>query len=179
MSEQTTTPRATDTIVPQAVKVTVGSGEDVTSYVIATFCLAKTIRTFAYMTELAEQAGLSSILSAAGASAEAGEFAEGGIAPGFISRALAVLPNAVRNGTPALYRLLGLIVTSNRKLREMDENGEDIDDYLLKIGRGIAYDGTNEQAVALVLSAVKVIGVDTILAQLPNLTRLLPSGRQS
>lgn len=170
--------KATDTILPQSVRVVIGSGETVETYTIATFCLAKTIRTFALMTELAQAAGLSEVVSAANESAVAGEF-QNAIAPGFVSRALAVLPKALTSGTPALYRLLGLLITPNAKLRKMDEEGEDIDGYLFNKGRDLSYEATNDQMVDLVVKSVQVIGVETIIKQLPNLMTLLRGGSRS
>lgn len=163
---------ATDTLVPQAVKVTVGSSENAETFTIATFCLSKTIRTFALLTELAQAAGISDVVAAANDSAAAGEF-QSAVAPAFVTRALAILPKALANGTPALYRLLGLLVTPNAKLRKMDEEGDDIDGYLLGKGRDLAYEGSNDQIVSLVLKSVQVMGLETITKNLPGLMSLL------
>lgn len=171
-------PRATDTIVPQAVKVAIGSGSEAEEYTITTFCLAKTIRTFALMTELAAAAGLNEAVSAAEQANVGGEFQQA-VAPSFVKRALAILPAALANGTPALYKLLGLLVTPNIKLRRMDENGEDIDGFLLASGRDLAYRGTNDQIVSLIVQSVQVIGIETIIKQLPNLMMLLTGGSRS
>lgn len=172
------TARATDTLIPQVVKVVIGHGEDAETYTLATFALAKTIRTFALMSELAQAAGISQVVGAAENSAANGEFSQA-VAPSFVSKVLAVLPGALANGTPALYKLLGLLITPNAKLRRMDEDGEDIDGTLLTLGRGLAYSASNDQIVALLLAAVQVIGIESIIKQLPNLMTALTGGVKS
>jgi hypothetical protein len=167
------TQRATDTIVPQSVRVTLGSGEEVETYTINSFCLAKTIRTFTYLSDLGGKVGLS---DAVGAVADT-DASSGGVLPGLIKRALAVLPTALRDGEPSLYMLLGVLVTSNAKLRRMDEDGEDIDGFLLKTGKGIAYTASNDQIIDLFVKSVQVIGVATIVKNLPALMGMLGATR--
>lgn len=165
-------PRATDTIVPQSVRVTLGSGEDAETYTINSFCLAKTIRTFTYMSDLGGKVGLSDAVGALSSTD-----AQQGALPNLLKRALAVLPNALRDGEPSLYMLLGVLVTPNAKLRRMDEDGEDIDAFLLKVGRGIAYTASNDQIIDLFIKSVQVIGVATIVKNLPGLLTMI--GAQS
>jgi hypothetical protein len=164
--------KATDTLVPAVVRVTIGSEAEGTieQFVIATFCLSKTIRTFSLMTELSQAVGLS---GAIGAVTGSDASAEGGVLPGLLSKALAVLPSALAEGQPVLYQLLGLLVTSNAKLRRMDEDGEDIDTILTKLGRNIAYNGTNDQVVELLIKSFQALGVDSIVKNLPGLMRLI------
>lgn len=159
--------RSAETLLPAIWSAVVGEEK----YTIRTFALAKTIRAFSLIGELIESADIGSVVRAASDSAEAGEF-EQDIAPGFVTKALLALPKALRDGSPAVYKLIGLIVTPNSKLRAMDENDEDIDAYLLHEGRRLAYEGTTEQIVNLFGAAVQAIGVETILAQLPNLMRV-------
>lgn len=166
MSEQ---PKATETIVPQSVKVVLGSGEEQETVTINSFCLAKTIRTFTYLSDLGGKVGLSDAVGAvAGTDASSGS-----VLPGLLKRALAVLPSALRDGEPSLHMLLGVLVTSNAKLRRMDEEGEDIDGYLLKVGKGISYTASNDQIIDLFIKSVQVIGVATIVKNLPALMGML------
>lgn len=153
-----TAPRATDTLIPQLWTVRIGD-ED---FRFATFSLAKTIRTFALLAEIAEKTGVS---AAAGATSE-------GPAPGVFGRIVAALPKALREARDPLYQLLGLIVTSNKTLRELEEDGEDIEALLVKTGRRLANEGNNPQFVQLVSAAAEAIGVETIVQQIPNLTAL-------
>lgn len=175
MSE-TPTGTATDTLIPRVTKVSIGSGEDVTEYRIAPFALAKTMLIFRLLTELAEVAGVQQAAGELTQAATDGEL-EGIVAPGFIARILGILPLAFRNGTPALYRVLGLIVTSNKELREMEENEVDIEGHLLKAGRKIAYDGNLSDAMNLIFAAIPQIGLETIMGNLPALKGLLGLGK--
>lgn len=165
MSEMS--PKSAETILPESWKATVGEE----TFTIRTFALAKVIKAFALIGELIESAKIDDVVKAAADSAEAGEF-EQDIAPGFVTKALLAIPKALREGSPAVYKLIGLIVTPNSKLRAMDEGDEDIDAHLLHEGRRLAYEGTTEQIVNLFSAAVQAIGVETILAQLPNLMRV-------
>lgn len=165
------TKNATETLVAEARTVRLGA-EDI---VIRTFCLAKTIRAFALLSELAEQAGISNLLGAANDSALAGEF-EGAIAPGFISRLVAFLPKALRDGTPAVYKLVGLLVTSNRDLREMDEAEKDVDTELLRIGKRLSYEANPSQFAELITASVELMGVRTVLGNLRGLIALARQG---
>jgi len=162
---------ATDTLVPRVVTVTVG--ED--SYRIAPFCLAKTMIFFRLLTELAEAAGVQQAAGELSQAATEGEL-EGIVAPGFIARILGILPRALREGTPALYKVLGLIVTSNATLRELEENDGDIEGHILKLGRKLAYEGDANTAVQLIVSAIPQIGIETIMGNLPTLMALLGLG---
>jgi hypothetical protein len=161
-------PQATETIVPQSVRVVLGAGEEQETVTINSFCLAKTIRTFTYMSDLGGKIGLAGAVSAV-----AETDASVSVLPGLLTRALAVLPTALRDGEPGLYMLLGVLVTSNVKLRRMDEDGEDIDAYLLKTGKGIAYTASNDQIVNLFIKSVQVIGVESIIKNLPALMGML------
>lgn len=160
--------KATDTLVAQSQTITIGDER----YSIATFCLAKTIRAFQLLTELGTSAGLQQVVAAADEAGVAGEF-EQTVAPGFVSRALAVLPQALSAGVPALYRLLGLIVTPNRELADLEDSGADVDGYLHNRGMRIARTASLSETVELVLTGANALGVETIVSQLPNLRGLL------
>jgi hypothetical protein len=89
----------------------------------------------------------------------------------------AVLPNLLKTGEPTLYRLLGLLVTSNRQLEDWEVDEVNTDSELLKVGKRIAFRGTNDEIIRLVLASVQAIGMKTIVQQLPNLTMLLGGAR--
>jgi hypothetical protein len=160
--------RATETIVPQSVRVVLGTGEEQEIITINSFCLAKTIRTFTYLSDLGGKVGLSDAVGAV-----AGADNSTGMLPGLLKRALAVLPTALRDGEPSLHLLLGVLVTGNAKLRKLDEEGEDIDAYLLKVGKGVSFTATNDQIIDLFIKSVEVIGVKTIIKNLPALMGML------
>lgn len=160
--------QSADTILPDSWKATVGEE----TFTIRTFALAKTIKAFALIGELIESADVGSVVQAAADSADAGEF-ERDVAPNFVTKALLAIPRALGNGSHAVYKLIGLIVTPNAKLRALDEGDEDVDAHLLQEGRRLAYEGTTEQVLELFTVALQAIGIETILSQLPNLLRML------
>lgn len=160
-------PRGAETLLAESETVRVGEE----NFLIRTFALAKTIKAFALIGELIQSADVGGIVGAAASSDESGEFA-GAVAPGFVTKALLALPKALGDGSPAVYKLIGLIVTPNSKLRAMDEQDEDIDGHLLREGRRLAYEGTTEEVVALFTAGIQAIGVETVLAQLPKLIRV-------
>ena len=157
------TPKATETLVAEAGSVVVGEA----TYVVKTFCFAKTVRTFALLTELAEAAGVSQVVASADDVATATQ-------AGFISQLFTALPRALREGTPALYKLLGLIVTGNKELKKIERDDDvDVDALLLERGTDIAYDGSTEEVLGLVAQAVQVMGVETIIKNVRPLMGLL------
>lgn len=158
----------TQTILPQVSRVTVGEE----TYNIAPFCLAKTMLTFRLLSELAQSAGVGDALGSFGGDGLQ-SVAGSGVLPGLIRRALDVLPTALQTSEPALYRVLGLIITANSRLRDLEEREEDIDAYLLSEGRRLAYAGTVEALIGLVLAAINQIGIETILGNLPSLLRVV------
>lgn len=164
--------KATETLMAQVrvVEVRQVDGETV-SYRIPTFSLAKTIRAFQYLTDLGTAAGLSSVAS--DIVAEASEGNPEPVAPAFVLRALAALPKALKSGVPALYRLVGLVVTSNRQLEDWETEGVDIEDELHKAGRKIANRSELPGVIELVTAGADALGVQSIAAQFPKIRALL------
>jgi hypothetical protein len=152
------TPGQSATLVPLFDRVTIGDE----TYTIGTFSLARTIRAFALLTQLAEIAGLGK---------ERDEQQPSSVFGGIIS----ALPTLVKTGTPALYSLLGLIITPNVRLRKMEEDGEDVDEYLLRQGRRLSHEANTQQFVQLLTAAVKAIGVDTVLGEVSGLLAAVKS----
>ena len=160
------TPVATETLVSDAAGIVVGEAK----YVVKTFCFAKTVRTFALLTQLAEAAGISKVV----ASADDGTEDEKTTQAGFISQLFAALPKALTDGTPAIYKLLGLIVTGNKELKKLErEDGVDVEAVLMERGTDIAYDGSTEEVLGLIGAAVQVMGVETIIKNVRPLMGLL------
>lgn len=164
--------KATETLMAQLRQVTVNQidGEAVT-YRIPTFSLAKTIRAFQYLTELGTAAGLSSVASDIVAEASAGN--QEPVAPAFVLRALAALPKALTSGVPALYRLVGLVVTLNRQLEDWETEGVDIEAELYKVGRKIANRSELPGVVELVTAGADALGIQSIVSQFPKIRALL------
>lgn len=163
--------KLTDTLVKKSVNVTVAEQD----YTIATFKFAKTVRVFQLLSELAASAGIESVVSAADQSAANGEFEqENGIASSFVANILRIIPKALRDGVPALYKLLGLIITTNQDLKAMErDDSVDTDKVLYEKGMDLAYDGDVEELMNLIVSAVNVMGIESILKNLGPLMGML------
>lgn len=175
MSEQK---QATETIVKKAVHITIGAalteeGEEPMEVVVNTFCFAKTVRAFALLTELAEAAGVGQMVNAATETGVEGGF-EQPVAPGFVTQIVAILPKALRDGIPAAHKLIGLIVTGNKKLAEMeDDDGVDVDEELRKAGKRISRIGSTEEVLSVIAAGAGVMGLDTIIKNLGPLMGML------
>jgi hypothetical protein len=173
--------KATDTIVKKGVHLVVGAalaeeGEQPLEFYVATFCFAKTVRAFALLTELAEAAGVGKVVDAADKSGVEGEFdnpVEKPVAPGFIQQLVTILPKALRDGIPAAHKLIGLIVTSNKELARMEDDEEDVDEALRRLGRRIAREGSTEEVLGVIAAGAQVMGIETIVKNLMPLMGML------
>jgi hypothetical protein len=169
--ETTPTPKMTDTIVKKSVEVVIGEER----YTISTFKFAKSLLALQYLSELAAAAGIEQAMMAADVSAANGEFAqEGGIASSFVTQIIRVIPKALRDGVPALYQLLGLVVTSNKDLKALEmDDGADTAKELYKKGRELAYDGDVNELMNLIAAGAAMLGVEGILKNLAPLMGML------
>lgn len=167
MATDTKQQTATDTLVPTNRQVRIDDRE----YDIAPFKLAKTMVAFRLLTQLAEASGVGeAALAANTARDELAEAVENGQpATGFLTKLLTVLPKAFANGTPELYKLLGLIVTHASELMEWEDAEKDIDRELFAKGRKLAYSGSNDEVMELVAVGVGQIGIETIVGKFPML----------
>lgn len=152
--------KQTDTLVKKSVTVEV-NGEH---YVIGTFCLAKTVRTFQLLAELAQAAGLS---EAAKTSFQE-DIVTGEVnvsLANIVSQLIKALPKLLADGVPAVYKLLGLIITGNKELKRLEKaDGVDVDQVLYEKGEEIAYcDDGVEGVMQLLSAAVQVMGTETIV----------------
>lgn len=164
-----------ETILRKSVTVTVvdedGASRDIT---IKEFAFAKTLKVFALVGELAASANVGQAVAAANQDGAAGAFeAEAPMATNFISTLLELLPAALKNGVPAVYKLIGLIPLTNKELKELEKGDDDLDAVLLERGRDFAYDYGIEEVVTLVSAAIQVIGIETIVRNVGPLLRML------
>lgn len=155
--------KQTETLVKKSVTVEV-NGEH---YVIGTFCLAKTIRAFQLISELAHAAGLG---EAAKTSLQE-DIVTGEVnvsLANIVGQLIKALPKLLADGVPAIYKLLGLIVTGNRELKRLEKaDGVDVDQVLYEKGEEIAYyDDGVEGVMQLLSAAVQVMGTETIVGKL-------------
>lgn len=165
MSDQ----KPTDILTKKTVTVVI----DNEPYVLSTFAFAKTVRLFQYIAELTDAAGLGSateqMLQEDIITGDV-QFSLGNI----IGQIVHALPRLLAVGVPSVYRLLGLIVTSNKELRRLEKSDQDVNAILYAKGEEIAYaeDGV-DGVVALLTGAVQVIGVETVVKKLLPLLGLL------
>src|SRR5947207_1585991 len=100
--------KGTDTLVAKTITVTVGE----TDYRIQTFRFGKMVRALALVTEVAASAGIEDATRKLMGDGDGAGITISGI----VAQVLAVLPKLMNAGVPALYKLVGLIVTSNKDL---------------------------------------------------------------
>lgn len=167
MAEETEKKAAMETIAPKGEHVVI-DGED---YYVSTFKFAKMVRALTYLTELAEAVNLAEATK--GAIAEDATGAVNLSLTGIISAIVNALPKLLKDGVPSLYRLLGLIVTSNQELKALEKGDEDTDAVLHEKGLDLAYAGDPEELLNLLSVAVKYLGTDTIVKNLMPLMGLL------
>ena len=152
------TQTAEEGIVPTYTSAIVGDS----TYSIGTFSLVKTIRLMSLLGRLAEDLKVGNLVdlwTRPGALLDEDEER-----PGFVSQIIHIIPNALLDGSPTIYELLGLIVTPNGKLRNLEDTGEDVTKHLRAVGRTIAYEATNDQVIHLLVCGVNAVGVESFLA---------------
>ncbi len=173
--------RVTDVLVKTAARCIVGAdlaeegeeGVEPTTYVIGTFCFAKTVRAFALLTELAESAGVGRVVEAASDSGTAGEMDQP-VAAGFVTQLVTLLPRALRQGVPAAHKLLGLIVTGNKALAALeDADGVDVDEEMGKLGLLISRVGSTSEIMNVISTGATQLGIEALVKNVMPLMRFL------
>jgi hypothetical protein len=175
------TPKATETLVRKTVTVTL----DGTEYVVSTFKFAKTVRAFALITEIAAAAGLEDAVKRLLGEADAPVEDEDEQAQpkqwtlsGLIGQLLTMLPKMMREGVPAVYKLLALIVIPNEELKRLEKDESvDVERVLYERGFDLAHDCTLDEVLSAFSAVANVIGVETILGNVGALVRMLSSRR--
>lgn len=176
-----------ETLLKKSVSVVVGEDQ----YTIATFSFGKTLKLFSYVAALTAAARIKDAFEAA-AELPTGEHAltslpelengdvlpelptPGSSASTFISSLLDILPAALQGGTPVVYQLLGLLITSNKELKRLERDSEqDTDGVLRERGEDLAYDATNAEMLTLVGEALTVIGIESIIKAAGPLAAML------
>ena len=158
-------PKATDTLIPQLTTVVVGEGEDQREIKMATFCLAKSLLAVELIADLVKQSGL-------GDEEEPPADGDYSISP-LLRKFTRVWASGMSKAQPAFYRLVGLAITSNKRLATLENNEEDIHLEILKVGKELAYTITNDQLINLLKATVECLGVESIFSQFTKLAALL------
>lgn len=93
-----------DTLVPSVVSVSV----DGTTYTIAPFSMAKSVKAMSFLYAVAEAAGITDAVARLG---EARDNVLLGNAPNLLSQFVQIIPALFSNGAAPAYQLIGLILT--------------------------------------------------------------------
>lgn len=157
--------KATDTLIPQIKRIKVGEGEDEREIAMATFCLAKSLLAVELIGELVKQSGL-------GETEEPPADGDYTVSP-LLRKFMRVLTSGLATAQPAFYRLVGLAVTSNKRLATIDAEGGDVYQETLREGKSLAYTITNDQLIALLMATVECLGVESIYSHFPKMMTLL------
>lgn len=172
----TTGKNPAETLLRKGITVTlVNEDGDETGLFIRDFAFAKTLKTFSLVSELAQAANIRQAVAAVGQDAASGNLDAESEQPAsnFIGAILDIIPAALKNGVPAVYKLIGLIPLTNKELKELEKSDADVDGILLERGRDFCYDYDIDAVVALVSAAVQVIGVETIVRHAGPLLKML------
>jgi hypothetical protein len=174
-----TTQTATETLVRKTITITI-DGKD---YLVSTFRFGKAVRAFALITEIAAAAGLEDAvkrLLGEDTPAVSGDDEEAPAQPAqwtlssLIGQLLVMLPRMMREGVPAVYKLLALIVTPNAELKEMERDERiDVEKVLYDKGFELAFDGELDEILGAFSAAAQVIGVETLAGNLSALVRMV------
>lgn len=167
MADETTL-QGTETLVKKNISVAVGEE----TYQIATFKFGKMVRALALVADVAAAAGIEDATKKLmGANGDGENLTVAGI----VAQVVTVLPKLLHSGVPALYKLIGLIVTPNKELYRMEtDEDSDVDKVLLDKGRELAWNAETQEILDILSAGIAQIGVETILGNLtPLVSRLL------
>lgn len=142
-----------EVIHPKEVTITVG--ED--SYVVQKFCLSKTLRMFTLLSDLLKDPEVNNLF---GADPER-----------WIAALLQALPHLLKNAEPIVLKMIALTLTSNKRLREIDEDEKGLDVALASLVKELSYNEALdlEKLIEVVTVAIERMGLDAIRKNLPVL----------
>lgn len=100
-------------LTPSAAVVTIGS----TNYEVGKFCLAKSMKMLSLLTDISEQAGISAVIAVAQSH-------------GLITALADALPRIMGGLEPRLFQLLALILLPNKRLFEIVDRDQSVDEAL-------------------------------------------------
>lgn len=168
MSEPTVAP--TETILKNAYGVTLGEKD----YTISTFKFGKSLMAMRLFADLALAAGLSEAakgLLSPGPRASEDDSLDGADTPdellsvsGLISKLLEVIPTLLVQAPPTVYRLIALIVTSNKELRDWEKDDKvNVLGRLEELGGDIASEADTAEILNLFNTALPLMGIETVV----------------
>lgn len=155
-----------ETLVPSVVEVSV----DGTTYTIAPFSMAKSVKAMSFLYAVAEAAGITDAVARLG---EARDNVLLGNAPNLLSQFVQIIPALFNNGAAPAYQLIGLILTPNRELLRQVKAEENIDERCRELGESVAYsdEGTIDKVMEIVQKGFGQMSNQPLVSSLPNLVR--------
>lgn len=153
-----------DAVVLMPAPYEVRIGDEV--YQFGKFKLAKSIRVMELLSELLAQENVNSFLQA--------------LLSGRVDLIAALsehLPDLIKSARPALYRLLALVVTKDKRLAELDEDEESLDAELARVAARLRAECEMAQAIEILTIAVDGIGLDEIRKNLSTLLTKVAQNR--
>lgn len=157
-----------ETLVPTVVSVAVGDQ----TYSIAPFSMAKSVQAMSYLYAIAEAAGVTDAVARLG---QARDEVLLGNAPNLLSQFTHIVPALFANGAAPAYRLIGLMLTPNYKLKELVRAEESVDNYCAALGEDIAYgdEGTVDKVIEIIQKGFGQMSNQSVMTSLPNFLRLM------
>lgn len=148
----------TDTLIPTAVSVVIGD----TTYTISKFSMAKTAQATRYLYAALAAAGIDATLTDL----------ETQIVPedtAFWSKVLQMIPKFLDDAPKELCRLLGLILTSNKQLRLMVDDEQDLDVEFEKVGREIWFEETLDTVLRVISTGISQMSDTAVMDSVKKL----------
>ena len=136
-------------------EIIINIGEDI--YPIRKFCLSKTLRIFSLLSELLKDPEINRLFT---------------VEPDRWTLALIqMLPHLLDTAKPLIMRIVALALTSNVRLREIDEQELSLDAELDKVTKDLSYNEelTIEKLLEIVSVSIERMGLDAIRKNLPML----------
>lgn len=125
------------------------------------FKLGKTLRMLSVLSEFGERTDLASLFKGADEKT-------------FGARLFERLPDMITAGRPLLMKALALAIMPDKRVKEVDLNGEDFD-AALNPYLSLVYDADVEKATEILGLAIDGMGIDQIRKNLPTLLKKLGS----
>jgi hypothetical protein len=145
-------------LLPEGRNVVIGEE----TYHVPQFKFGKTLMELGYLSQLAKKSDAAGLLE---------ELGEKGA--NIAVALLHWLPEFMVNGRTVLMDAMGLALVPDKRLAEMDENGEDPTVEIKKYSRIISEYADSEKAMEIMALIIDGMGLDAIRKNFPSLLRLM------
>lgn len=124
------------------------------------FKLGKVMMMIQFLTDLLDNTNIGNLLVSADSTAVVAEL-------------IKELPQIVKVGSPVLLRTIALVLTPDKKLRELEREHEDVRDHLDNYGADLSETIDPALAIDILTLGIQSMGLDTIQRNLPKLAQAL------